>query len=103
MRKLIQPIKFDWDDGNLNKNYEKHNVTTQEAENIFSNEPITIGEDKAHSNHEERYGALGRTQNGRKLSVVFALRNNKVRIISARDMSRKERITYEAAEKDSTI
>jgi hypothetical protein len=103
MRKLIKPIRFDWDESNLTKNYERHNVKWEEAENIFSNEPITIKDDDVHSASEKRYNALGKTQKGRKLFVVFTLRNDKVRIISARDMSRKERIIYEEVQEDSTI
>ncbi len=103
MRELIKPMKFDWDNGNLSKNYEKHNVTWQEAENIFNNEPITVEDDEVHSASEKRYSALGKTQKGRKLFVVFTLRNSKVRIISARDMNKKERIIYETTEKDSTV
>ncbi|MHB1865384.1 MAG: BrnT family toxin [Candidatus Saccharimonadales bacterium] len=103
MRKLIKPIKFDWDESNPTKNYERHNVTWEEAENIFSNEPITIMDDAAHSTNEKRYSALGKTQKNRKLFVVFTERNNKIRIISARDMSKKERSTYEAIEADSPI
>ena len=103
MRKLVKPIKFNWDEGNLTKNYERHSVTWEEAENIFSNEPITIKDDDIHSTQEKRYSALGRTQKNRKLFVVFTERNNMIRIISARDMSKKERSAYEAIEKDSTI
>jgi len=103
MRKLIKPIRFDWDDSNLTKNYEKHNVTWEETENIFSNEPITIKDDDTHSTIEKRYNALGNTQKGRQLFVVFTLRDNKVRVISARDLSRKERSMYEEIKEDSTI
>jgi uncharacterized DUF497 family protein len=103
MRKLVKPTKFDWDEGNLTKNYERHNVTWEEAENIFSNEPITIKDDENYSNYEKRYSALGKTQKNRKLFVVFTERNNKIRVISVRDMSKKERSIYEAIKEDSTI
>lgn len=86
---------FDWDDGNLLKNWEKHGVTHLEAEQVFFNEPLIVVDDKNHSQDEPRWYSLGRTDAKRTLMVVFTLRNQKIRIISARDMSRKERKIYE--------
>lgn len=86
---------FDWDDGNLLKNWEKHGVTHLEAEQIFFNEPLIVVDDEKHSQDEPRWYGLGRTDAKRTLMVVFALRNYKIRVISARDMSRKERKIYE--------
>jgi uncharacterized DUF497 family protein len=88
-------VGFDWDEGNKQKNWEKHQVDYRECEEVFFNKPLLIDDDKNHSSQEHRYYALGRTDIGRTLFLVFTVRNNKVRIISARDQSRKERKTYE--------
>jgi uncharacterized protein len=89
---------FDWDDGNSMKN-EKHSVSDTEAEQIFVNEPLLVLPDAAHSTTEQRWHALGRTNDGRLLHATFTLRSGgtRVRIISARPMHRKERNAYEAA------
>ncbi|HXE96146.1 MAG TPA: BrnT family toxin [Dongiaceae bacterium] len=87
---------FDWDDGNKQKNI-KHGVTPAEAEQVFLNEPTIITPDVSHSGKERRYRALGKSNAGRQLTVIFTLRNNDTlfRVISARDMHRKERTIYE--------
>lgn len=88
---------FDWDTGNDRKSVEKHGVTQAEAEQMFLNEPLLIVEDTAHSIAEPRYHALGRSDAGRLLHATFALRRQGtlIRVISARSMSRKERLRYE--------
>ena len=87
---------FDWDDGNALKSLEKHGVTQAEAEQVFAGEPL-LAEDAKHSETEARFQALGQSVEGRRLHVTFTLRENgkKLRVISARDMSRKERAIYE--------
>lgn len=95
MRILPEPIEFEWDQGNLDKNWIKHKVTNQEAEQIFKNSPKFIFRDASHSTLERRYMIWGVTNDKRKLSVFFTMRKKFVRIISARDMSKKERIAYE--------
>lgn len=85
---------FEWDYGNLSKNWEKHNVHHSEAEEIFFNDPLVVISDDLHSAHEARYYALGKTDAGRRLFIVFAKRNKKIRIISARGMSKSERKWY---------
>lgn len=92
---LNNPIVFEWDGGNIYKNLHKHNVDVQEAEQVFFNEPLIIYDDILHSTQEERFRALGTTNEGRKLMVVFTLRDNKIRVISTRDMPKKERSQYE--------
>ncbi len=89
-------IGFDWDKGNEQKNA-KHGVTPVEAEQVFLNEPVIITPAVSHSGSEQRYRALGRTDAGRQLTVIFTLRENATlfRVISARDMHRKERAIYE--------
>jgi len=101
MQILPEPIAFEWDNGNIAKNFEKHNVTTQEAEETFANEPFVIAEDAKHSSVEQRFYGLGQTKTNRKLFVAFTVRDRKVRVISIRDMKKKERLIYERLEKDS--
>lgn len=86
---------FDWDGGNLRKNWEKHGVTSLESEQVFFNEPLIVQDDDKHSQMEPRWYGLGSTDSRRLLLVVFTIRNNRIRVISARDMSRKERKVYE--------
>ena len=87
---------FDWDEGNARKSAEKHNVSQAEAEAVFFSEPLVVVPDPRHSRAEPRYHALGKTADGRMLHVVFTHRRQDtlIRIISARDMNRKERTIY---------
>ncbi len=94
---LSTAIGFQWDHGNAEKNWTKHGVRSVEAEEIFFNQPLLLEEDVEHSHHERRFWALGRTNADRLLFVVLMIRKNFIRIISVRDMSRKERATYEKA------
>ena len=88
---------FEWDDGNARKNAEKHDVSQAEAEQVFFNEPVLMLADVRHSQSEARVHVLGRTDDNRFLHITFTLRANgtRIRIISARDMSRKERTYYD--------
>lgn len=95
VKALPKPITFEWDKGNLDKNFKKHNVVNKEAEEIFGNKPIKIFKDREHSQEEDRFVALGVTNNDRNLYIVFTIRKEKIRIISARNQSRKERKLYE--------
>ncbi len=98
-----QVTGFSWDEGNSRKNAEKHGVSQSEAEAIFFNEPLLLLEDVRHSQTEARYHALGETDDARLLHITFTLRQGGtlIRVISARDMHRKERAIYEQAEKDT--
>jgi uncharacterized protein len=98
MTSLSNIIGFNWDDGNARKN-EKHGVSMAEAEQIFFNAPLLLLEDTAHSQRETRMHALGQTDEARMLHITFTLRQAGalIRIISARDMHRKERAVYEEA------
>ena len=89
---------FNWDDGNARKN-EKHAVSMAEAEQVFFNAPLLLLEDGAHSQQEPRIHALGKTNEGRALHITLTLRSSGtlIRVISARDMHRKERVIYEEA------
>ena len=86
---------FDWDDGNVDKNWERHQVTPEEAEDVFFNEPLVVRGDIRHSRREKRYYALGQTDRGRLLFVAFTIRRKLIRVISVRDMNRKEQEFYE--------
>ena len=92
---LNRCIGFDWDKGNIHKNWLKHQVSLAECEQLFFNRPLVIQDDIAHSMTEKRLYALGKTDSKRALFVVFTVRNNLIRIISARDMNRKERTVYD--------
>jgi len=91
---LSQCIGFEWDKGNIDKNWLKHEVSPAECEQIFFNQPLVIQDDMTHSKNEKRFYALGRTDSRRTLFIAFTVRNNFIRVISARDMSRKEREVY---------
>jgi uncharacterized protein len=88
---------FEWDHGNNRKSAEKHGVDQAEAEQLFFNDPLLVVEDEKHSVGEQRFHALGRTDDGRHLHVTFTLRQmaTRIRVISARDMHRKEKAFYE--------
>jgi len=87
---------FQWDSGNRDKNWLKHGIRAAEAEQVFFNQPLVIGEDRTHSSKaEQRWVAFGRTTNRKLLTIIFTVRAKSIRIISARSMSKKERHTYE--------
>lgn len=89
---------FDWDEGNTRKN-EKHGVSMAEAEQVLFNPPLLVLGDPKHIRQERRFHALGKTDDRRRLHITFTLRGRgeKIRVISARDMHRKERAIYEKA------
>ena len=90
-------FEFEWDDGNIQKNKSKHDVTNDEAEELFVNSEflVPLGIQVPPSVSEPRFGALGVTSSGRLLSVCFAIRDGRIRVISIRPMSKKERKHYE--------
>ena len=92
---------FDWDDANVHKNWERHRVTPEEAEDVFFNEPFIVRGDGRHSKTERRYYALGQTAPGRRLFVAFTIRDRLIRVISVRDMNQRETEVYRQYEKDS--
>ena len=101
---LPQVEGFAWDKGNIEKNWERHKVSFIECEEVFFNRPLVVAGDEIHCKSEGRYYALGRTNDDRLLFVVFTIRDNKIRVISARDMNRKERRVYrEEIEKAASI
>jgi len=94
MKRLSELEGFNCDEANLAKNLEKHRVTPWECEQVFFNVPLVVADDRVHSTVEPRYYVLGRTDAGRRLFIVFTTRKRRIRVISARDMSPKERRTY---------
>jgi hypothetical protein len=90
-------VGFDWDAGNARKSADKHRVSQAEAEQAFFNQPLLILEDDRHSFEEARFHALGCTNEEGRLHITFALRREAtlIRVISARDMSARERLAYE--------
>ena len=95
---LAQRTGFQWDAGNADKNWDLHQVSQAECEQIFFNRPILVALDDTHSQGKPRYAVVGRTNAGRRLSVIVTIRETLVRVISARDVSRRERRVYEDAE-----
>ena len=94
---LEQLHGFEWDSGNAEKNWLGHKVSRSECEEVFFNEPVLLYEDTKHSQSENRNYVLGKTNNHRKLFIVFTIRKELIRVISARDMCKKERGIYEQA------
>ena len=92
---------FEWDESNTHKNWERHRVSPEEAEDVFFNEPLVVRSDIGHSRREKRYYALGQTGNGRCLFVAFTIRRCLVRVISVRDMNRRERDAYAKHENEA--
>ena len=94
---------FNRDEGNARKSTEKHDVLQSEAEQVFFNDPLLIVPDDRHSQEESRYHALGVTDDSRRLHITFTLRGagSLIRVISARDMHRKEREIYEQSHEDT--
>jgi uncharacterized protein len=87
--------RFEWDEWNIHKNWLKHRVSYLECEEVFFNEPLIIQPDKLHSDKEPRYYGLGKTNRNRLLFIVFTVRKDSIRIISARDMNNKEKRVYQ--------
>jgi len=99
--KLVKCICFIWDKANAGKNWIKHNVSPSECEQMFFNIPLIAADDIKHSRKEKRYYALGKTDKNRMLFIVFTIRKNHIRVISVRDMHKKERQVYNNYEKNS--
>jgi uncharacterized DUF497 family protein len=94
LKRLLECTGFQWDGANAPKIWRKHRVTASECEQMFFNQPLIVADDEKHSRMESRYYALGHTDAGRLLFAVFTIRGDRIRPISARDMSRKERKVY---------
>ena len=98
---LDECVGFDWDEANVEKNWEQHQVTQQEAEDVFFSEALVVRGDIRHSQREKRYYVLGQTSRGRHLFVAFTIRRKLIRVISIRDMKRRERESYGKHEEEA--
>lgn len=96
-------IEFEWDRWNLDKSYVRHGVTPKEAEEIFVDEWSFVLPDIKHSQKEERFIIVGKTLEKKDLFVVFVVRGEKIRMISARRMHRKEVLRYEKLKENTKI
>jgi uncharacterized DUF497 family protein len=105
MENIVSDCKgFEWDEGNANKNWYLHKVTDAECEDVFFNLPLIVKSDEKHTNIEERFYALGKTERNRWLFISFTIREDLVRVISARDMTKKEQRKYaEKIKRDTEI
>ncbi|MCL4353588.1 BrnT family toxin [Patescibacteria group bacterium] len=91
---LDGPIGFEWDKGNVG-HIEKHSVDYKECEAVFFNKPLIVNKDITHSRTEERYRVYGQTDKGRLIFMIFTIRDSRIRVISARDQSKKERAEFQ--------
>ena len=89
-----QIVGFEWDSGNALKNVDKHRISCEEAESVFAQAEILVLKDEGHSQAEERWHAFSRSNQDRLLSVTFTVRENLLRVISARPMNKRERKHY---------
>lgn len=96
-------VEFEWDRGNLDKTYIKHGIEPKQAEEIFVYEDAIVLPDVKHSQKEERQIIVGKTLDNRYLLVVFTMRRQKIRIISARKMHKEEVEKYEKIKENSKI
>ena len=96
--RLAVATGFQWDEGNAAKNWVGHQVSQGECEQVFFGSPFLVAPDWTHSKAEPRFYVLGQTAAARPLFLVFTLRDTLIRIISARDMSRRERKVYADAQ-----
>ncbi len=92
---LPEPLEFEWDEANKNKIWLKHKLSAEECEEAFSTEQIFRQADELHSDKENRYILIGNTKKSKKIFIIYTLRKNKVRVISARNMHKKEQNFYE--------
>jgi uncharacterized DUF497 family protein len=92
---LSELVGFDWDENNREKNWNRHGVLASECEEVFFNLPLLLQPDPSHSQKEPRYYVLGHTNLDRRLFIAFTIRGDRIRVISARDMSKKERSIYD--------
>jgi hypothetical protein len=92
---IPKPLSFEWDNGNQDKSWQKHQVSIVEAEEAFFDQNKKLYPDPIHSGKESRKILIGKTQKNRVLFIVFTIRKEKVRIISARDLNKREKGLYE--------
>lgn len=92
----MDELKFNWDQWKIQKNEEKHGISKLEAESTFFDKELKVFDDIKHStSREKRWICFGKSGYHNILMIAFTKRNRKIRIISARKASRKERKVYE--------
>ena len=94
-KEFIHFVGFQWDQGNIDKNLIKHDIENWECEQVFFNRPLLVLDDPKHLISEKRWAAFGKTDVDRLLIVIFTKRDNLIRVISAREMNKKERKFYD--------
>ena len=99
---VLTCVGFEWDELNAEKIWDKHHISPSECEEIFFNRPLVIADDVKHSDKELRFYSLGQTDMEKMLFVVFTVRQDRIRVISARKMNRKERKVYQSNEPTDT-
>lgn len=90
---------FEWDEGNLG-HIEKHNVSYNECEEVFLSKPLIVLFDEKHSIQENRYKIFGITKTGRRLALAITIRNNRIRVVTARDQNKKEKSDIEKSNQE---
>ena len=85
---------FEWDKGKNESNFSKHGIRFEDSLMVFKS-PMVIVEDTRYDYGEARYIGIGKNDKGTFYTVVYTLRGDKIRIISARKAHRKERLMYE--------
>ncbi len=88
-------MKFDWDENKASSNLSKHGVSFEEAKTVFDDVLYVDFYDPDHSDNEERYLIVGKSNRGRSLIVSYTERKDVIRLISARETTRAEREIYE--------
>jgi uncharacterized DUF497 family protein len=88
-------LAFEWDEKKAKQNLKKHGVSFEEASTVLGNRLALTIHDPLHTGGEDRFIALGESHRLRLLVVVFVERRDKIRIISARVATRRERRDYE--------
>ena len=99
---ITQPFEFEWDKGNKEKNLKKHGILDEEAESVFFDKKSLLADDLKHSKFEDRFQIVGKSVMESLLTVFFTIRKDKIRIISARSVNKKERKAYEQKIKANT-
>ena len=88
-------LEFDWDAGNIEKSWLKHQVSQKDSESTFKDPASVLALDPSHSQSDKRFQLIGNSESNKLLNIIFTIRNHKIRIISARSANQKERNLYE--------
>ncbi len=88
-------MRFEWDNNKAESNFLKHGISFEQAVTVFADPYLLFTEDSKHSEKEQREWAIGEAKNGSLLVVIFTMRGDSIRIISARKATKIERKQYE--------